>query len=72
MTDIIEAIKATKDVMIEVSLNSMSIWVKADKQELLEQLAFFTANAKYNDIVNELEIVSQYGTSAIYLAKKLA
>ena len=66
MTDIIKTIKATKEVFVDVSLNSTSIWVKVDKKNLLAQLAAFD-----RDLDDEMEIVTQYGRSAIYLARKL-
>ena len=66
MTDIIKTIKATKEVFVDVSLNSTSIWVKVDKKNLLAQLAAFD-----RDLDDEMEIVTQYGRSAVYLARKL-
>ena len=65
--DLIKAIKSAKDVFLDVPLNSTSIWIKVNKKELLGRLAVATSKP----IENELEIVSQYGKSAIYLGRKL-
>ena len=64
--DLLKAIKAAKDVYIDVALKSTTIWVKVNKKEFLES---FIVNKI--DINEEIEIVTQYGKSAIYLGQKL-
>ena len=63
--DLIKAIKAAKEVFIDVPLNTRSIWVKANKTDLLERFAIEDCS-----IEDELEIVTQYGKSALYLGRK--
>ena len=65
--ELIKAIKATKEVFLEVLLNSTSVWVKVSKKELLEAFALESCS-----IEDELEIVTRYGVTALYLARKLA
>lgn len=64
--DLLKAIKAAKEVFIDVALNSTSIWVKVNKKEFLES---FIINKI--DINEEIEIVTQYGKSALYLGRKV-
>lgn len=71
--DLLKAIKAAKEVFIDVPLNSTSIWVKVDKKDLLDRLAADRlAMATSNFLEDELEIVTQYGKSALYLGRKEA
>ena len=65
--DLLKAIKAAKEVYLDVPLNSTSIWVKVNKKDLLERLAVATSNP----LEDELEIVTQYGKSAIYLGRRV-
>ena len=65
--ELLKAIKAAKEVFIDVALNSTSIWVKVNKKEFLES---FIINKI--DINEEIEIVTQYGKSALYLGRKVA
>lgn len=62
--ELLKAIKAAKEVFIDVPLNSTSIWVKVNKKEFL---ASFITNKV--DINEEIEIVTQYGKSALYLGR---
>ena len=64
--ELLKAIKAAKEVFIDVALNSTSIWVKVNKKEFLES---FIINKI--DINEEIEIVTQYGKSALYLGRKV-
>ena len=65
--ELVKAIKAAKEVFIEVPLNTTQIWVKVSKKELFERFANETCA-----IDDEIEIVTMYGKSSIYLARKLA
>ena len=65
--DLLKAIKAAKEVYLDVPLNSTSIWVKVNKKDLLERLAIAAANG-HDD---QIEIVTQYGKSAIYLGRRV-
>ena len=65
--ELLKAIKAAKEVYLDVPLNSTSIWVKVNKRELLDSLAVATTKG----LDEELEIVTMYGKSAIYLGRKL-
>lgn len=64
MNDLIKTIKSCKEVYIDVALESTSMWVKVDKKFLIEKL---TSREKYS---SEIEIVTQYGKSALYLGRK--
>ena len=68
--NIIKAIKTTKEVFLDVPLGTTSIWLKVNKKELLATLETITSDSC--PLEDEIEIVTQYGTSALYLAKKLA
>ena len=65
--ELVKAIKAAKEVFLDVPLNSRSVWVKVSKKELLEAFALEPCS-----IEDELEIVTRYGVTALYLARKLA
>ena len=65
--ELVKAIKAAKEVFLDVPLNSTSVWVKVSKKELLEAFALESCS-----IEDELEIVTRYGVTALYLARKLA
>lgn len=65
--DLLKAIKAAKEVYLDVPLNFTSIWVKVNKKDLLERLA----EDETGPIDGELEIVTQYGKSALYLGRKV-
>lgn len=65
MEDLIKTIESCKEVYVDVPLVSTSIWVKADKKFLIEQLR------SKPDMADEFEIVSKYGRSSIYLSRRL-
>ena len=64
--DLLKAIKSVKEVFLDVPLNSRSIWVKVIKKELLESI-----ERDPTRFADELEIVTKYGKSAIYLGRKV-
>ena len=65
--ELVKAIKATKEIFLDVPLNSRSVWVKVSKKELLEAFALESCS-----IEDELEIVTRYGVTALYLGRKVA
>ena len=65
--ELVKAIKAAKEVFLDVPLNSTSVWVKINKKEFIESFA-----TNKVDINEEIEIVTQYGKSALYLGRKVA
>lgn len=67
--DLIKAIKAAKEVFIDVPLGTTSIWLKVNKKELLATLETITSDSC--PLEDELEIVTQYGKSALYLGRKV-
>ena len=67
--DLIKAIKTAKEVFIDVPLNAGSIWVKVNKKELIENLT--RTERDLGGLHDQIEIVTQYGKSAIYLGRKI-
>lgn len=67
--ELLKAIKAAKDVYIDVPLNATSIWVRVNKKELIESLTI--AEQALGGLHDQIEIVTQYGKSAIYLCRKI-
>lgn len=61
--DLIQAIKACKEVFVEVQMPSTYLWVKASKKDLLTHIQ---ANRDFK--AGELTIVTKYGKDSLYLA----
>lgn len=54
---------------IDFPLNATSIWVKVNKKELIESLT--RAERDLGGLHDQIEIVTQYGKSAIYLGRRV-
>ena len=62
--NLVKTIKASKEVFIEVVMNSTCLFVKVSKKDLLNQIE---ANMRFNE--KELYVAQQFG-DAIYLTRR--
>lgn len=72
MSEIIKAIKQSKEVFLEIASNDSYLYVKVVKKDFLNQLQSRKDCLNRPFIVDdEFEIVTQYGKSSLYLSRKI-